>query len=208
MCQREYGSSDMQVRLPAHERKEQILDVALKVFATKGFHESSMNDIAELAGITKPVVYQHFESKRALYLALIDDAGTQMINEITKATVQATSGKLQAEQGTIAFFRWAATDHNRFKFLFDSGTRNDVEFALAVRRVVDNSANVIVPLIAIDLDATHLSTLAHGVVGAIEGVVRYLLDNNIAFDPDVLGKQVADLVWAGLRGVGRETLGD
>ncbi|TRZ71368.1 MAG: TetR/AcrR family transcriptional regulator [Actinobacteria bacterium] len=198
----------MQVRLPAHERKEQILDVALKVFATKGFHESSMNDIAELAGITKPVVYQHFESKRALYLALIDDAGTQMINEITKATVQATSGKLQAEQGTIAFFRWAATDHNRFKFLFDSGTRNDVEFALAVRRVVDNSANVIVPLIAIDLDATHLSTLAHGVVGAIEGVVRYLLDNNIAFDPDVLGKQVADLVWAGLRGVGRETLGD
>ena len=77
----------MPTRLPAHERKDQILDVALKVFATKGFHESSMNDIAELAGITKPVVYQHFESKRALFLALIDDAGTQMINEITKATV-------------------------------------------------------------------------------------------------------------------------
>jgi len=198
----------MSTRLPAHERKDQILDVALKVFATKGFHESSMNDIAEMAGITKPVVYQHFESKRALFLALIEDAGTQMINEITKATVQATSGRLQAEQGTIAFFRWAATDQNRFKFLFDSGTRNDVEFAIAVRRVVDNSANAIAPLIAIDLDATHLRTLAHGVIGATEGVVRYLLDNNIAFDPDVIGKQVADLVWAGLRGVGRETLGD
>ena len=133
----------MSTRLPAHERKDQILDVALKVFATKGFHESSMNDIADMAGITKPVVYQHFESKRALFLALIEDAGTQMINEITKATVQATGGRLQAEQGTIAFFRWAAADQNRFKFLFDSGTRNDAEFASAVRRVVDNSANAL-----------------------------------------------------------------
>jgi (p)ppGpp synthase/HD superfamily hydrolase len=168
----------------------------------------SMNDIADMAGITKPVVYQHFESKRALFLALIEDAGTQMINEITKATVQATGGRLQAEQGTIAFFRWAAADQNRFKFLFDSGTRNDAEFASAVRRVVDNSANAIAPLIAVDLDAAHLRTLAHGVIGATEGVVRHLLDNNIAFNPDVIGKQVADLVWAGLRGVGRETLGD
>jgi hypothetical protein len=131
-----------------------------------------------------------------------------MINEITKATVQATGGRQQAEQGTIAFFRWASADQHRFKFLFDSGTRNDAEFASAVRRVVDNSANAIAPLIAIDLDAAHLRTLAHGVIGATEGVVRHLLDNNIAFDPDVIGKQVADLVWAGLRGVGRDSSGD
>ena len=57
--------------------------------------------------------------------------------------------------------------------------------------------------LAIDLDAAHLRTLAHGVIGATEGVVRHLLDNNIAFNPEVIGKQVADLVWAGLRGVGR-----
>ena len=74
--------------------------------------------------------------------------------------------------------------------------------------MVDNSANAIAPLIAIDLDASHLRTLAHGVIGASEGVVRHLLDNNIAFDPDVIGKQVADLVWAGLRGVGRDSSGD
>ena len=50
----------MSTRLPAIERKEQLLDLALQVFATKGFHETSMTDIAELAGVTKPVVYQHF----------------------------------------------------------------------------------------------------------------------------------------------------
>ena len=193
----------MSLRLPASERKEQILDVALSVFAIRGFHKSSMNDIAELAGVTKPVVYQHFASKRALYLALIDDVGARMINAITKATGEATDGRTQAELGTIAFFRWVAEDQNAFRFLFDSGTRTDDEFAAAVLRVVDSTAEAIAPLIAVDLDVQHMRTLAHGVVGASEGVARHVLNSETVFDPTILGKQVADLLWAGLRGVGQ-----
>ena len=61
----------MSLRMPAAERREQLLAVALDVFAREGYHQTSMNDVAEAAGITKPVLYQHFESKRELYLALI-----------------------------------------------------------------------------------------------------------------------------------------
>ena len=61
----------MNVRLPAHERRRQLLDVALDVFAADGFHSTSMNDVAEAAGVTKPVLYQHFASKRQLYLELL-----------------------------------------------------------------------------------------------------------------------------------------
>ena len=86
----------MSTRLPAIERKEQLLDLALQVFATKGFHDASMTDIAELAGVTKPVVYQHFESKRALFLAIIDNVGKKMISEITQATSLAPDGKSKA----------------------------------------------------------------------------------------------------------------
>jgi AcrR family transcriptional regulator len=192
----------MSLRLPASERKEQILDVALTVFASKGYHDASMNDIAKLAGITKPVVYQHFASKRALYLALVEEVGNRMINSITKATGEVSDGRSQAERGTVAFFRWVSDDKNAFRFLFDSDTRNDGEFADAVRRVVDNAAESIAPLIAIDLDPSHLRTLAQGVVGATEGVARDLTNTGDAFDPNVVGKQVADLLWAGLRGVG------
>lgn len=192
----------MPLRLPASERKEQILDVALTVFASKGYHDASMNDIAKLAGITKPVVYQHFASKRALYLALVEEVGSRMINSITKATSEVSDGRSQAERGTVAFFRWVSDDKNAFRFLFDSGTRNDSEFAFAVRRVVDNAAESIAPLIAIDLDPAHLRTLAQGVVGASEGVARHLTNTGTTFDPNVIGKQVADLLWAGLRGVG------
>ena len=194
----------MALRLPAIERKEQVLDVALSVFATKGFHDTSMNDIAEAAGVTKPVVYQHYESKRALFLAIIDHVGDRMIDVLTAATSGLTDGQAQVEAGMIAFFKWVERDRNAFKFLFESGTQNDEEFTIAIRKVLDRSAEAIAPLIAIDLDPIHVRTLAHAVAGASEGVARFLINNNIAFAGEQTGKQIASSVWAGLRGVDSE----
>ena len=69
----------MSSRLTATARREQLLDVALEVFARAGYHGTSMNDVAEAAGVTKPVLYQHFESKRELYQALLDEVGDRML---------------------------------------------------------------------------------------------------------------------------------
>ena len=55
------------MRLPAEQRRTQLLEVAIEIFAERGFHATSMDDIAEAAGVTKPVLYQHFRSKRDLY---------------------------------------------------------------------------------------------------------------------------------------------
>jgi AcrR family transcriptional regulator len=198
----DYGNARMMsTRLPARERKDQLLEVALSVFASRGFHETSMNDVAEAAGVTKPVVYQHFESKRALFLAIIGNVGDQMIAEVTRATSAQEDGRSKAEHGTIAFFQWVARDKDSFRFLFDSGTRNDPEFALAMRKVMDAMAEAIAPLISSELDPGYLRTLAHGVVGASEGVARHLLSRDTTFDPEVVGKQVATLVWGGLRDI-------
>ena len=185
-------------------RRSQILEVALTAFSTSGYHNTSMNDIAEAAGVTKPVVYQHYESKRALFLAIIDHVGDRMIEVLTAATSGLTDGQAQVEAGMIAFFKWVERDRNAFKFLFDSGTQNDEEFTIAIRKVLDRSAEAIAPLIAIDLDPIHVRTLAHGVAGASEGVARFLINNNTAFNGEQIGKQIANLVWAGLRGVGSE----
>jgi AcrR family transcriptional regulator len=193
----------MSVRLPASARREQLLDVALQVFARQGYHGTSMNDVAEAAGVTKPVVYQHFDSKRDLYLALLAEVGDRLLTEISKATAGATDGKHQTELGFRAYFRWVANDHDSFLLLFGSGARRDEEFNDAVRRVTGQVAEVIKPLITADIDAEHQRTLAHALVGLAEGVSRRLVDNGSEFDPDVLARQVSDLAWAGLRSVGR-----
>jgi AcrR family transcriptional regulator len=193
----------MSVRLTASARREQLLDVALQVFARQGYHGASMNDVADAAGVTKPVVYQHFDSKRELYLALLEEVGARLLTAISKATAGATDGKNQTELGFRAYFRWVAEDHDAFLLLFGSGARRDEEFNDAVRTVTAHVAEAIKPLITADIDVEHQRTLAHGLVGLAEGVSRRLVDNGEPFDPDLLARQVSDLAWAGLRSVGR-----
>jgi AcrR family transcriptional regulator len=193
----------MNVRLPASERREQILDVAVRVFAQNGYHSTSMNDVAEAAGVTKPVLYQHFDSKQDLYLALLDEVGARMITSITKATAGATSGRMQTDLGFRAYFQWVADDHDAFLLLFGSRSNRDEESTEAIRRITADAAEAVAPLIAADIEPDHRRTLAHGLVGLAEGVSRRLVERGDSFDPAVLGQQVADLAWAGLRAVHR-----
>ncbi len=191
----------MNLRLPASERREQILDVAIQVFARNGFHGSSMNDIADAAGVTKPVLYQHFDSKQDLYLALLDEVGMRMLTAIRSGQAGATGGRALTELGFRAYFSWVAEDHDAFLLLFGSRASRDEESTVAIRRITNDVAHAIEPLISADIDAEHRRTLAHGLVGLAEGVSRYLVERGERFDPAVLGQQVADMAWAGLRAV-------
>ena len=139
----------MSQRLSATARREQILAIALEVFAKAGFHGCSMNDIADAAGVTKPVLYQHFDSKRDLYSALLEDVGSRLRTSIDKATADAADGKMTTELGFRAYFRWVADDHDSFRLLFGAGSRRDEEFSDAVRKITADSAQAIAPLIAI-----------------------------------------------------------
>ena len=177
--------------------------MALEVFANEGFHGASMNEVAEAAGVTKPVLYQHFDSKRELYLALLDEVGNRLLTEISKATAGAADGKSQTELGFLAYFRWVSNDHDAFRLLFGSGARRDDEFNDAVRKVTAVVAEAIAPLIAADIDLEHQRTIAHALVGLAEGVSRRLVDVGDQFDPDLVARQVSDLAWAGLRAIGR-----
>ena len=193
----------MSPRLTAPARREQILDVALEVFARSGFHGASMNDVADAAGVTKPVLYQHFDSKRELYQALLEEVGSRLLHNISKATAEATDGKSQTALGFRAYFRWVADDHDAFLLLFGSGSRRDDEFAAAIRRITAASADAIAPLIAVDIDAEHRKTVAHALVGLAEGASRRLVELGDAFDPDEIASEVSALAWAGLRAVQR-----
>ena len=191
----------MPIRLSASARREQLIDVAISVFARHGYHTTSMNDVAEAAGVTKPVLYQHFASKRDLYLALLDEVGRRLLDRITKATAEGTDGRSQTQAGFRAYFRWVAEDHDAFLLLFGSGARRDEEFAAASRRVTDEVARNIAPLIAVDIPVERRETLAHAVVGMAEGASRRLIDMGTAFDPDELADEIGALAWAGLRGI-------
>jgi len=188
-------------RLPAAERRRQLLDVALAVFATKGFHNATMNDLAEAAGVTKPVIYQHFGSKRGLYLELLRDLGARMRDEVGKAVAEAGTPREQVERGFTAYFRWVAEHHGGFAVLFAGETRRDREFVREAIRSEREMADAIATLIVVDgLGPERRRLLAYGIVGMAETTARHWLANDLELGPQALGEQLAGLAWAGLRG--------
>lgn len=96
------------------DRRRQILDTALTSFSNAGYHNTSMNDIAEALSMTKPVVYQYFDSKRALYLELLRFVGDDLVNTVTASVAGSSDPHDQAEQGMIAYFTWVANNKEAF----------------------------------------------------------------------------------------------
>ncbi len=189
-------------RLPAARRRRQLLDVALELFAARGYHTTSMNDIAEAAGVTKPVLYQHFRSKRALYLELLEDVGGRLRDVIGKATSEAPNPREQVQAGFLAYFTFVSEQRTAFQLLFGGGSRRDLQFADAVRSVEQSIAESIAALIDVEgLEPDRRRLLAHGIVGLAEGTSRHWLANGLAGSPEDLARDVAALAWAGLRGI-------
>jgi AcrR family transcriptional regulator len=192
-------------RLPADERRQQLLAVACELFARSGFHETSMDDIAESAGVTKPVLYQHFPSKRALYLELLEDTGRRLLDRLGEATARATSGRERVESGFRAYFEFAVGDRASFRLLFGASIRSDPEFARTVDEVLEAAAAAISTLIDLPASEAQRRVIAYALVGMGESVGRHAL-TDLDVDGDELAAWIAELAWFGLRGVrGPET---
>jgi AcrR family transcriptional regulator len=134
-----------------------------------------MDDTAEAAGVTKPLLYQHFDSKRALYLELVDSVATTMLEAIGKAVAAAGGPRQQVEGGFAAYFHLVVTHPEAFNLLFGSNVPNDPELSRAVRTVQDSIAEAIDPLIDAGLDEDHRRLLAYAMVGMAEGASHHFV---------------------------------
>jgi AcrR family transcriptional regulator len=203
-------------RLTGGERRRQLSAVALALFAERGYRATTMEDVAEAAGVTKPLVYQHFSSKRALYLELVDTVAQDLVSAVDLATASADGPRQQVEQGFAAYFRMVVTHEAAFRVLFGRADEQDEELGEALRKVEDTLAETIDPLIAAGLEPEHRRFLAYAVIGMAEGTSRHWLATRsvagtangasaVGRTPDAeaqrLARRLADLAWAGLRSV-------
>ncbi len=208
-------------RLTADARRRQLFATALRLFAERGYSAATMDDIAEAAGVTKPLLYQHFESKRALYLELMDVFAGVVVNRIVEATASADGPRQEVERGFAAYFALMVENEEAFRLLYGREAPADQELSEARRRVEETIAQAIDPLIDAGLEPGHRLLLAHSVVGMAEGAGRHWLDarQQRVADADGAGRatapidpadeaarlamRLADLAWAGLRQVHR-----
>jgi AcrR family transcriptional regulator len=195
---RQVGSAGS--RLPADERRAQLLEAALGLFAQHGYHATSVSAVAAAAGVTKPIVYRHFPSKHALFRAVLRHLGDGLRAAVIEATSAAAGPRQQVEAGFRAYFGWVAGTPGGFDVLFAGEARRDPELLAEVAAVERDVAEAIAALIAVEgLGAGRRLLLAHGIVGLAEASCRQWLAAGPAVGADELAAQVAALAWAGLR---------
>ncbi len=189
-------------RLPRLARRRQLLDAATAVFVARGYHAAAMDEIAERAGVSKPVLYQHFPGKQELYLALLDESVDRLVEAVTGA-IRATSDNRERVNATFAaYFGYVAEHSGTFKLVFESDLTSDP----AVRNKLAEAERVCAQLISqvIKEDAgladDEAYLLSIGLLGMAQVSARHWLATTDAIPRDAAAQLVARLAWRGISG--------
>ena len=189
-------------RMPRRERRVQLLESALEVFVAQGYHAAAMDDIAERAGVSKPVLYQHFPGKQELYLALLDASCDAIIDNCRRALDSTPDNKLRVAAAMEAFYDYIAGNDGAFRLVFESDLTNEPSVRIAVDRVTTECADMIAHVIHDDTglpdEASRL--LAVGLGGVSQVVARYWLSSGSAIPRDKAVGLLTSLAWRGIAG--------
>ena len=192
-------------RLPRSARRKQLLEAAQEVFVAQGYHAAAMDDIAERAGVSKPVLYQHFPGKLELYLALLDQSCDTII-EASKDALAATDDNKQRVAATMhVFYDYVASAQGAFRLVFESDLTNEQAVRERVDRVTRECAEAIAEVIAEDtgLPTEQSRLLAVSLVGMAQVSARFWLDTAHDLSQEDAATLVAGLAWRGIRGYPR-----
>jgi AcrR family transcriptional regulator len=193
------------VRLPRRERRAQLMSSALEVFVAQGYHSAAMDDIAERAGVSKPVLYQHFPGKLELYLALLDSSCDTMIANCRAALESTQDNKQRVAAAIDAFFAYVAHDTGAFRLVFESDLTNEPVVRAHVERATTECADLIAAVISEDtgLPDEAAKLLAVSLVGMGQVSARFWLTEGGRLDREQAVALVSGLAWRGIRGYPR-----
>ncbi len=193
-------------RLPRGARRRQLLDAAGTVFVDQGFHASGMDDIADLAGVSKPVLYQHFDSKHDLYLKLLRHHVDDLLGRIRAALDSTSDNRRRVEAAVDTFFAFADTDTRGFRLVFASESGDD-DVRHELDRATDGCTDAVHDLVRDDsgLDDHRSRLLAVGVVGASRVSAGHWLDAGRPIPRAEAVATTVALCWGGLSKIPRQT---
>jgi AcrR family transcriptional regulator len=194
--------SSRPTRLPRDQRRIQLLDAASEVFASKGYHAAAMDDIADAAGVSKPVLYQHFPSKLDLYLALLDQSCERLV-EVLEEALSSTDDNSDRVIATVAAFYEFVSSSADFRFVFESDLTGDAAVQVRLSQVNAEISDAIAEVIAEDtsLPAPQAKLLAICLVGIAQVSARYWISGGTsAITLDEAKDLVSNLAWRGISG--------
>ena len=168
----------------------------------QGYHAAAMDDIAERAGVSKPVLYQHFPGKLDLYLALLDSSCDAIIDNCRQALAATPDNKLRVGAAIAAFYDYVGSETGAFRLVFESDLTNEPSVRQHVDRVTSECAELIAEVIGDDTGLPQQASrlLAVSLVGMAQVSARFWLSEQGDLDRDQATALVSGLAWRGIRG--------
>jgi AcrR family transcriptional regulator len=182
-----------------------LLRAARDVFVAQGFHAAAMDDIADRAGVSKPVLYQHFPGKRELYLALLEQQVDELAERMSEAMAGTDDNRARVDGAVGAYFDFIDAEGEAFRLVFESDLRNDDEVRAVVDRGTRACVEAIAEVIAADTghDPERALLLASGLTGLAENSARWWLPRKGTVSRDEAVALMAALAWRGISGFPR-----
>lgn len=193
---------DNRARLPRDERRAQLLSAALEVFTQAGYHAAAMDEIADRASVSKPVLYQHFPSKLDLYLAVLDLHIDSLVFAIQRAIASTADNSLRVKATIDAYFGFIESEGEAFRLLFESDMSVEPQVRERLNRMTYDCAAAVSAVISIDtgLPKEASMLLAIGIIGNAQITARHWLDRDSTMTRDQASTFVTNLIWRGISG--------
>jgi AcrR family transcriptional regulator len=195
-------TDDKSARLPRDERRAQLLVAALEVFTVAGYHSAAMDEIADRANVSKPVLYQHFPSKLDLYLAVLDMHIDSLVFAIQKAIASNRENSSRVAATVEAYFGFIDSEGEAFRLLFESDMSLEPQVRERLNRMTYDCAAAVSAVISIDtgLGKEESMMLAVGIIGTVQTAARHWLDRDGKIDRKRATELVMNLIWRGISG--------
>lgn len=187
-------------RMPRSMRRRNLLNAAQRVFVTRGYHAAAMDEIAERAGVSKPVLYQHFPSKHELYLALLDEHTEALVSQVRAAMAATADNKDRVHNAISTYFDFVDGDGEAFRLVFESDLRNDPAVRERMERGTRRCMEAIADTIAADtgLPRPQAELLSVALTGLSEVAARYWLDHQRVIPKSDAVRLLEALAWRGI----------
>lgn len=189
------------IRLPRGQRRAQLLRAAQDLFVEQGYHATVMDQIAERAGVSKPVLYQHFPGKLELYLAILDHHNAALVHSVSSAAASSQDNKTKVAAAVQAYFAFVEADGAAFRLVFESDLTSDPLVRDRVNSAERRLADIVTDIIAEDTDLPRPSAelLGFALSAMAHTSARAWLAHENLIPREEAAALISQLAWRGIR---------
>lgn len=190
-------------RMSASQRRSQLISVAKEVFAEVGYEATTIEEIAHRAGVSKPVVYQHFGGKEGIYAVVVDREVNALLTRITANLDGIGRARGLIQGSALAFLQYLEEDPAGFKVLLRDtpASVNQGQFGGLLDDVADKAADALVAFLsASGRDPALAPLFAQALVGCIAQVGTWW-DQNRTFTKEQVADYITTMVFTGLANI-------